>query len=142
MSFSLIVEDTFYKRETTFTDSYVLDGVYHQGEETVDYKSISGTLEPYRDGEEAVVLPAGVSSSDSRILYSSEPLQTYDDTGEVGLADIVYIKNPDVSRSKPQGYVVMGKEDWSTNSGFTLISTDDAVTYLLVKKEKALDHGS
>ena len=142
MAFSLIVEDTFYKLETTYTDEYYSSGVFYEGKLTVDYKTISGTLEPYRDGQEAVVLPSGTSSSDARILYSSEFLETYDDTGDITRADKIYLSNPDVSRNKPQGYIVMGKEDWSTNSGFTLISTGDAVTYLLVKEEKALDNGS
>lgn len=142
MTFSLIVEDTFYKEESTVTDAYTLRGVYYEGETSITYKSISGTIEPYSKGEESMLLPAGSSSSDAKVLYTSEYLQTYDDTGDVSLADRVYLSDPEVSGNKPQPYRVMNKEDWSTNSGFVLISTDDAVEYLLVKEERAVNNGS
>lgn len=141
MSWELIEEDTLYKEEITYTDPYTLRGVYYAGEESIEYKTILGTVEPYRDGEEAMVLPSGTSASDARVLYSSEPLLTYDDAADISIADKVYLTNPEVGKTTPQRFVVMNKENWTTNSGFTLIDTDDAITYLLIKEEKAISNG-
>lgn len=141
MTWELLHEDPFYKEETTWVDAYWLRGVYYESQETSTYKTIYGTDEPYKDGQEAVMLPSGTSSSDARILHSSEILLTYDSTGDLSTADVVYLKDPETTRNKPQGYVVMAKEDWHVNEGFTLIGNDQANIYLLVKKEKVVNNG-
>lgn len=142
MAWELIQEDPFYKEEVTWTDSYWLRGVYYEPQESLSYKTIYGTDEPYKDGQEALMLPSGSSSTDARILHTSEILLTYDSTGDITTADTVYLKDPQTTRNKPQKYVVMAKEDWYVNSGFTLISENDANIYLLVKSEKVVDNGS
>lgn len=139
MAFQLIIEDTLYLEKVEYTEPYILRGVYVAGGETITYESFSGSLDPYRDGQESLMLPAGTSSSDARILYSSTSLLTYDDTGEASIADKVYLSDPQAGKKKAQRYVVMNKEDWTTNGSFQLISTDDAITYLLVREEKVLD---
>ena len=142
MSWSLIEEDVLYKEEIIIKDSYWLRGVFYQSSEETTYKSILGTYEPYRsDGEEAMVLPSGTSASDARMLYSSEQLLGYEDSGDVSLADKVFLSNPESGKTMPQRYVVMQRELWPQNSGFSLISQDDSNAYLLIKEEKAISNG-
>ena len=141
MTWELIQEDPFYKEEKTFKDAYWYKGVYYESTEDTTYKTIYGTDEPYKDGEESTILPAGVSSLDARMLHTSENLLPYSDVDEVSIADKIYLKDPTTSRNKLQRYVVMNKEDWYVNSGFTLIGTDEANVYLLVKEEKVVSNG-
>ena len=141
MNWSLIEEDILYKEETTYTDPYTLRGVYYEGEETLSYKPIEGTHEPFREGESGLVLPAGTSASDAKMLYSSEQLLGYEDSGQIGLADKVFLSDPETGKTKPQRYVVMTRELWPTNSGFKLITTDNANAYMLIKEEKAVPNG-
>lgn len=138
MTWELIQEDTFYKEEVTYKDSYFQRGVFYESVEEAINVPFLGTDEPYKDGQESMMLASGMMSTDARILHTSEELLTYDATGDITTADKVYLKDPDVSRNKPQRYVVMKKEDWYVNSGFELIGTDHANIYLLVKEEKVV----
>ena len=140
--FALITQDQLFKEEIIIKDSFWQRGVFYQSSEEITYKNILGTYEPYRsDGEEGMVLPAGTSSSDARMLYSSEQLLGYEDSGDVSLADKVFLSNPEAGKTKPQRYVVMQRELWPQNSGFSLISQDDSNAYLLIKEEKAIANG-
>ena len=142
MTFALITEDQLYKEEIIVKDSYWYKGVYYESSEDIVYKSIYGTLEPFtRESNEAIVLPAGTSSSDAMYFYSSENLLTYDDGNDVSLADKVFLSNPESGKTMPQRYVVMQRELWPQNSGFSLISQDDSNAYLLIKEEKAIANG-
>jgi len=140
--FSLITQDQLFKEEIIVKDSYWLRGVYYNSSEETTYKSIYGTVEPFiSDPDQAMVLPAGTSSSDARLFYSSENLLGFSDTGDISLADKVFLTNPDTGKSKAQRYVVMERELWPQNSGFSLISQDDSNAYLLIKEEKAIANG-
>ncbi len=138
MAFSLIQEDTFYKEEVTYTDSYTLRGVYYESESATTYKTFTGTDEPY-DEESILVLPAGTSARDARILFTSESLLDYDLTGDVSLADVVYLTDPEVGKYKPKRYIVMDKDHWKTNASFSLLQGEEATSYLLIKEEKVID---
>ena len=139
--FVLIEQDVLYKEEITYEDSYWQRGVFIQGGEEVSYKPIEGTHEPFREGESGLVLPAGTSASDAKMLYSSEQLLGYEDSGQIGLADKVFLSDPETGKTKPQRYVVMTRELWPTNSGFKLITTDNANAYMLIKEEKVVTNG-
>ncbi len=135
MAFTLITEDVFYKEDTTYEEPYYLRGVYYEGSEITTYPTLSGTIEPYSAGEGAIMLPSGTRSSDAKILYTEEILNTYSDFGaESGMADKIYLVDPSIAKHPPQPYVVFEVDDWSVNSGFTLISS--ARSYLLIREGK------
>lgn len=142
MDWLLIEEDILYKEEVTYSDSYVLRGVFYEAKESVTYKPFFCTDEPYRQGEESMMLPAGSSAEDARVIYTKESLMTYDDVNDITIADKVYLSNPEYGKNKPQRYIVMNKEDWAVNSGFKLIKTDTADCYLIMKEEKVVDNGT
>lgn len=141
MSWLLIEEDVLYKEEVTYSDAYTLNGVYYEEKTSISYLPFYCTDEPYRSGEEAMMLPEGSSSDDARVIYTDTKLLTYDDTGDVSIADKVYLKDPSTERNPPQRYVVMEKEEWKVNSGFQLIQTTNANCYLIIKEEKVIDNG-
>lgn len=135
MSFELIQDDVIYKEEISYTEPYWLRGVYYEGSETVTYPTFGGTLEPYKDGETSLQTPSGTMSSDAKILYTDEPLQVYRDfDADSGLADKVYLRDPETGKHKPQAYVVYDREDNTINASFSLLDT--ATSYIIVREGK------
>ena len=70
----------FYLLEThTLTFDYYTSGYDNDGrwvEIVADNIVALGSLQPYRDGEKASILPEGVTVNDARIFYTKVPLGT------------------------------------------------------------------
>ena len=136
MGFTLIQEDTLYKKMVSSSGGSYINGVWIPGTETISYVEILGLLDPYTNkSEESLVLPEGVSSESSFILYSDELLNTNRSlpTGST-LADIVYITDPETDTSS-NPYTVWSKSSYSGNGGFTLIDNTHYM-YLLIREDR------
>ena len=135
MAFELLNARLIYKEEVSYTEPYWRRGVFYEGGETITYTNIEGFVEPHGSGESAVVLPAGVSSSDAKVLYTESQLQSYlDFDGDASMADRIYLTDPRVGKDMKHTYVVYEKEDWQVPEGFTLLNSTGS--YILIREGK------
>ena len=132
MGFSLIEDDTFWKREEVSTGGAYDRGVWIEGTVVVTYPTILGLADPYSQGKENFDLPVGVGSNDAYILFTAEDLLVHTSLPEESnMADILYLEDPDVRETT--GYLVYAKMHWKNNTGFNLV--ENSFEYLLVRKD-------
>ena len=98
------------------------------------YTTFKGWDEPF-SGRDAEILPSGVSSSDSKWLYTEEVLRVHEGFETSShKSDRIYLTNPEEGRVKPQAYVIAKAEDWDANSNFTLLGTSK--DYVITREER------
>lgn len=121
MAFTLIADDTLYKKDTSAANGSWQDGVWIPSDSS-SYLQFEGTWEPYQEGEGMFALPEGVSSTDAIVIYTDSSLVTADGyEGDAIEPDIVYIKDPEVyTLARP--YKIHEKGDWTMNTSFTLFN--------------------
>lgn len=135
MAFELLDGNVVYKEVKTKLPDYWENNVYKEGETTISYEPIRNTFVEPMDTEEAALLPSGVSSTDSVWLLTDTELRTYTDfETDSGLADRIYLTNPEEGRYKPQPYVVHSVAPWSVYNDMQLIN--DSFDYILVREGK------
>lgn len=131
MGFSLIGEDTLYKKVETPTGVWN-NGVYVASEASIEYVEVAGLRDPYSKGETSFNLPEGVGDSSAYLFYSDVDLKVHKSLPEgSNLADILYFESPD-DNSDTTAYAVYDKMDWSINKGFSLI--EQSYEYLIVQQ--------
>ena len=131
----LLATPKVYKQIKTVTGATLDDGFYTKGKVVIDYEAIDGFEEPYSRSESSDTQLSGVSSSESRYLYTNAVLKLHNDLeGNQSLADIVYLEDP---RTNPNAmaYVAYDKENWKANPNMKLIPQDYS-KIILVRKEK------
>ncbi len=135
MAFTLLGDRQIaYKEVITKTPDWLDNGILKKGEEVITYESFECNHEPF-EAEEAELTPSGVSSRDSRWLFTPELLKTYRDfESDSGLADRIYLSNPEEGRRKPQAYTIYDKESWETTGSFTLV--DSGYDYIIIREGK------
>lgn len=123
MSWLLIQDDPLYLKTIVAGGGKWVDMEWVEDSPVVGYTPFTGTWEPYQTGEDMIVLPDGVSSTDARIIYTEQELKTVDSVGgDSTLADIVYFKNP-VTNPTTDAYRVVSKGDWELNASFQLMDS-------------------
>ena len=106
--------------------------VWVEGTPVVTKKS--GLIEPFRSEETSLILPQGVSSSETIMIHTEHVLKVYNNIiGNESIADIVTLKDPALNPTTFK-YMVLGKEDWDANSSFTLIPSYNV--YMAVRVEQ------
>lgn len=131
----LLVTPKVYKEIKTVTGATLDDGFYKKGTVVKDYEAIDGFEEPYTRSESSDTKLSGVSSSESRYLYTNAKLKLHNDLeGNQSLADIIYLEDPRVN-PKAMAYVAYDKENWKANPNMKLIP-QDYNKVVLVRKEK------
>jgi len=131
LGFSLIGDSSLWL--TTSVGSWGINHRWVEGYSTP--QEFSGVWEPYGSGEDNLVLPAGVSSSDSLILFTKFELKTHNDLqGNMAVADLIYLKDPNTFPDAA-AYVCWSKAPYVELTGFSLI-TESFGEYLLVRREK------
>jgi len=131
----LLVTPKVYKQIKTVTGATLDDGFYTKGTVVLYYEAIDGFEEPYTRSESSDTQLSGVSSSESRYLYTNAVLKLHNDLeGNQSLADIIYLEDP---RTNPNAmaYVAYDKENWKANPNMKLIPQDYS-KIILVRKEK------
>lgn len=94
----------------------------------------SGLIEPYKEGETSMILPQGVSSKETIIIYTEHDLNVYNNIeGNLSIADLITLEDPDIVTTTFR-YMVLDKEKWDANSSFTLIPSHKV--YLAVRVEQ------
>jgi hypothetical protein len=135
MGFSLIVEDTLYRKDISTTGGSWVDGVYYKGNETISYTEFSGLTEAFQKGITSMSLPEGVSNEEMLYLYTSTSLKTHKSLAqESNLADIVYLVDPEVDGSA-EAYTVWDKAPHDLNQGFSLID-GNCSEFILIRENR------
>lgn len=94
----------------------------------------SGVTEPYKSGETSLILPSGITSEASLLVYSEHDLKTFNNLkGNTSNADLVTFIDP-VANPDAMKYMIMDKEVWDANASFALLSTHQV--YLAVRVEQ------
>lgn len=94
----------------------------------------SGVTEPYNSGETSLILPSGITSEASLLVYSEHDLKTFNNLkGNTSNADLVTFIDP-VANPDAMKYMIMDKEVWDANASFALLSTHQV--YLAVRVEQ------
>lgn len=134
--FDLLGEKTYYKEVVTKLPPYWDKGVLIEQPPTISYVTFLGWDEPFgNDSEESVILPSGVESSSSRWLFTTEKLKVHESfETSTGIADKIYLRNPETGRSKPQAYVIAKAEDWDVTDNFTLL--EPSLDYVITREDK------
>lgn len=128
---SLLQEDTIYKKTTTSAGEWVGGQYIQSTADSID--AMTAIVEPYQSGESTLILPTGVMSTDAKLIYSQELLTVASNlTGNITDGSIVYMDDPTTNTNTP-AYVIMDKEEWSGNAGFTLMQAYNI--YLAIRKE-------
>lgn len=132
--FSLLQDDTFYKKVITDPTSQWIDGVKYEGDPQITYDPFEGTWEYYRSGEEGMIEEGGVNSSDIIMVITEANLATHEDFENSNTkADIIYLEDPQLNPAA-YSYVVFRKLEMVTNGGFALLSGNKE--YICIREGK------
>ena len=133
--FTLLTDEILFKKIITpDPNGQLVNGIWFGGDPVISYEELEGIWEPYQKGQDNVVLPEGVTSSDALVLFSEAELLTHSDlVGNTNKADIVYVEDPEVDPTA-KAYVVWYKAPWIGNGGFELLMGHGE--YVLVRQEK------
>lgn len=132
--FTLISNDTLFKKVVTGIGGEYVNRKWVPSNSTT-YEAFSGLWEPFGDGESGLVLPAGVSSEASIVVYSEDQslVVNCDIAGREAVGTIIYLDDPDVTPNTP-AFIVEGRSEWKANASFSLLGT--STEYLAVRVEK------
>lgn len=129
--FTLLQDDTIYLQNKVEEGSYI-GGKWVAGNGAITYTEVSAIFEPYTKSIVSYVLPEGVSSSDSQVIFSEYDFKVHNDrVGSARVADVVYLNDP----TSTDPYVVFDKAVWKSNKGFTLL-TADYYYYIAIRQDK------
>lgn len=96
--------------------------------------TFEGLWEPFSTGLSTLVLPTGISSKESLILFTDLEINISDDhVGRIATASLVYLQDP-VTFPNTVAYAVWDKASYISNGGFTLIGGFSE--YILIRQEK------
>lgn len=131
----LLATPKVYKEVKTVSGATIDDGFYKKGTIVKEYVPIDGFEEPYTRSESSNTELSGVSSEESRYLYTNAKLKLHNDLeGNQALADIIYLEDPNVNPNA-MAYVAYDREPWKANPNMKLIP-QDYNKVILVRKEK------
>lgn len=128
--FTLITDDDMWvlQRGTGQLVNYV----WVEGTPTVAKKS--GLIEPYNKQETSMILPSGITSEETIVIYTEHDLKVYNNiVDHLSIADLITLEDPALVPSTLK-YMVLDKEKWKANSSFTLIPSHKV--YLAVRVEQ------
>ena len=129
----LLKENTFYRQVKTTSEGRYVGSVWLDGDITLSYTPFEGMYESFRQGQSAIILPEGVSSTDAIWLSSHTILKTSNDLiGNASLADKITLLNPDVYPDTPV-FVIWHVEPWD-DAGFELLTPHH--DYIAIREEK------
>ena len=132
--FTLLQDDTIYLENKTEVGSYI-GGKWIEGSPEITYTEVDAIYEPYTKSLVSYVLPEGVKSSDSQVIFSEYNLKVHNDLGvNSRVADIVYFEDPETN-THACPYIVFDKDVWKANKGFTLLSEDYSY-YIAIRQDK------
>lgn len=128
--FTLIQDDDMWVEERNA--GQWIDYVWVEGVVTPVKKS--GLIEPYNREETSLILPSGITSEESIVIYTEHDLKVYNNiVDHLSIADLITLEDP-VLVPTTLRYMVMDKEKWTANSSFSLIPSHKV--YLAVRVEQ------
>lgn len=130
LGFTLIADENVWV--STSSGSYNAQRKWVQTyNDPVDTKCSYG---PYKGGEDTIVLPSGVHTTDAYMLYTQSVFKTASDlTGSSTTADLIYLEDPAVSPNTP-AYVVWTQAKYRANTGFVLLKGHNE--YVCIRRDK------
>ena len=130
LGFNLISDLEFWKVERSFGYNSDREWVETMGTPT----RFDGVDEPYEQGTDTVVLPAGANFRDAFTLFTKTPLKVYNDlAGQTSVPTIIYLQDPRTT-TNPVQYLVWGESCYRDNMSLQLLGGHHE--YVCVRRDK------